>query len=161
MATTKSDEGINVHISKETMHKLTLIALIFVVGIVVIAGGLFIKERIIDPAVNKTVGKTIEENAINAVREYLGQYPGEQQEDVVYLRVIPADSFWNNIEKYNFNNVPLELFMIYYSSLPDDVVFVEVGFDYWDDDGEVDTYRAIPVADVLTNPHVYEDTEGD
>ncbi len=156
MATTKSDEGINISISKETMHKLVVIALIVIVGIVVIAGGLFIKEKVLDSAADKTieaVERKIEENATYTVRRFLEEESNYSHE-VTSMRVVSKDFFRENPERYYSEEYLANQPADYYLSLPNGIVLVEVGLNLDGFEG-TDIYKIFPVEDALTNPDLY------
>lgn len=70
MATTSSDENVSITISKETIKSVKMLALVIIVGIIVVAGGLFLKERALDPAAQSVSSSADDIRARSLVKEY-------------------------------------------------------------------------------------------
>ncbi len=100
MATTSSDENVSITISKETIKSVKMLALVIIVGIIVVAGGLFLKERVLDPAATATTtavtdvlrGKSYEtlDEAVLAVEE---RYASKHPRDDVSVIAVNEDQY--------------------------------------------------------------------
>ena len=92
MATTSSDENVSITISKETIKSVKMLALVIIVGIIVVGGGFFLKEMLLDPTaegIRGSVDSTIDRLSTASAHREL-----ESEAIEVTRSLLPEDSEW-------------------------------------------------------------------